>query len=187
LAVVLVLVIMLAAGGVWWWHSFNGANEGIIQSPILPASAEVPATYGYKTLVLNGAEIQYPEYYNVQQNAAKVQGLLDYRLLTGRLASSDTSSQIGITLKPLTAGSVQEDSNYRYYVLKADQYTKDVVDVDGATVSIFKKKADGFEQVLFVSHNGKVLIINLSAATADDANELSKQVEKIMQGITWQA
>lgn len=182
---VAMLLLLVGVGGALfaWWRSLNGANYGFVQPAVPTITEEQPAVQGddYTVLDLQTVQLAHPRSFQVQATQSKNTAASITRLLIGKMNESNERAQIGVTLKPVTAGGITNESSYRRYAQQPSLYTQKVT----SNQTVFEKKTGEYDTAIFATQGNQALIIVITAAKDTDSR-LANMVDKIAKSIAWQ-
>ena len=95
------------------------------------------------------------------------------------------SRKIGLTVRHLPTGSLDDAPDYTMRVQNDGRYKKDSFDLDGVRGIIFSTTDQGsFEKSYFVQHGNLLMMMTFSAPGAEDES-FDVEANNIVRGIDW--
>jgi hypothetical protein len=164
------------------WNQTAKENKGTILTNEFAAPTKISAPTT-KKLETDFFRLTYPSTYQ-QSNSTSTKVGDGYQtvLLQPSEQGKIGVSQIGVTYRTLTTGTVSDDVTFRLYQAHPESYAFEKTSVTGET-RVRKTGSDTYEQTVFIPHSGNVLILDISGDSG--IKNLDDLTNSILQSIQW--
>lgn len=162
------------------WRTFTGPNYGQVAKFSQEATSKT-ALPNYTTLSTNYYSLNYPENYSQAGADISPAGVLDQKTLV----SPDGQTKAVISINAAPYGGITLDSGYQNLVKQSDRYKFTNQYYHGEAIVIASGTKPPSESAALWLHNGFILTIKLSSATASQAT-LEQQLKDMLASVQFQ-
>ncbi|MEI6650933.1 MAG: hypothetical protein WCL23_05945 [Candidatus Moraniibacteriota bacterium] len=178
------LFLCIVCGTVVFWYA-SQPSQGTVKQISPDASSETPALS--KQVLFPGTYLVFPYDSRYEVKTHRLDDTKDAIILETAYLSeiSAFSKKIGLTVRNVPSGSLDDDPDYMMRVQNGNRYAKRSFDLGGNRGISFTVTDQGsFEKSYFVL-NGKLLaILTVSAPGAENA-KLDEEADAMVKGIEW--
>jgi hypothetical protein len=156
----------------------DGPSEGSVNLN-LAKQAATPTPRPDSTFASQYISFQYPGAFDVVAQVKTDANALEQYNIT---STESYRRSIGITVRPLTSGGVEDDASYRLRTLKAEQYVMTNIKLSGEP-AIMAERYDHQERTIFWPH-GKYLL-TVALVSSDNGDDIAAMMDVVTKKARW--
>jgi hypothetical protein len=172
-------VLSVVAGFLFFYFMFGSSNQGIIKEPKYNPYAGEALAGADQQLTGQSFRLTHPGTYMQHQLPVTDTDIEIFQLKAGTIYHKE----IMVIISRLPAGRLSQSSAYLLRSMRADLYTKRLVEVKGQQIEVYVS-ADGREQTAFVMRSDKMAVLAFTQH-GGDRGKLTAEVDTLLQTLTW--